>query len=616
MSETVQYLIPPGMIRCFITEGLRKDTPEEHVRQRWARSLVEEYGYQKSDMGAEVRISMGRTRKRADLVIYKHDKPHKQENISIIVEAKRDDTKPSDIRNGNDQLISYMAAAPACRFGLWVGQELHSYEKTAEGQIERISDIPRFGHDQPRRPTRDGLVPTHELTSVFRRCHNYIYAKSGFQKADAFHELIKLIFCKSFDEEESGPSLQFAISPAERRSASGQRRLMEERLGPLFDKVKGRYPFIFEQDDQIRIEPRVAAYLVSELQFFSILSSETDVKGAAYEELVGANLRGDRGEYFTPRNVCDMAAKMCMSIYDPTELTSLTVLDCCCGTGGFLIAWLNNLYRVLLEQESSRPSADIPASVRARMRVKDVCQRNLFGLDINPKLVRACQLNLVLHGDGSSNVFRADSMRLPGEWDDRAKNKIPYGEADLVITNPPFGAKARIDDAHILEQYELPSCNGENMASSMPIEQLFLEVALRFVKPRGYLAIVLPDGILNNPGLRFIRSWLLKRSRLIASVDLPKTTFASSGGVKNPSVLFVQRLTPQEVKDADNGILEHAYEVFLAAPSTAGINLRAKPIYLRHADGMEIEDESRNKIIDDEISYVHEAFAEWYSSHR
>ncbi|MCY4674479.1 MAG: N-6 DNA methylase [Bacteroidetes bacterium] len=507
-----------------------------------------------------------------------------------------------------------MAAAPACRFGLWVGQELRGYEKGADGQIARISDIPRFGHDQPQRPTRDALVPTHELTSVFRRCHNYIYANTGLQKADAFHELIKLIFCKSFDEEESGHSLQFAISPAERRSTSGQRRLMEDRLGPLFDRVKERYPFIFDGDDKIRIEAKVAAYLVSELQFFSILSSEADVKGAAYEELVGANLRGDRGEYFTPRNVCNMTARMCMSLYDTTDLTSLTVLDCCCGTGGFLIAWLNNLYQVLLEQESSRPSTNTPASVRARMRVKDVCQRNLFGLDINPKLVRACQLNLVLHGDGSSNVFRADSTRLPGEWSSRAARDIPYGGADLVITNPPFVGNARIDDAHVLEQYELPRCNRGDMTSSMPAEQLFLEAALKFLKPGGYLAIVLPDGILNNPGLKFIRSWLLRRSKLIASVDLPKTTFASSGGVKNPSVLIAQRLTPQETQDAENGILEHAYEVFLATPNTAGINLRANPIYLRHADGMEIEDESRNKIIDDEVAHVHEAFAEWWSS--
>ena len=114
------------------------------------------------------------------------------------------------------------------------------------------------------------LVPALELKSVFRRCHNYIYANAGLQKADAFHELLKLIFCKNFDEEESGTSLQFTIRPQERMTTSGQRRLMEERLAPLFKRVMDRYPFIFESDDQIKLDPRVAAYVVSELQYFFV----------------------------------------------------------------------------------------------------------------------------------------------------------------------------------------------------------------------------------------------------------------------------------------------------------------------------------------------------------
>ena len=149
---------------------------------------------------------------------------------------------------------------------------------------------------------------------MFRRCHNYIYVNEGFQKAEAFRELLKLIFCKTFDEEESGDELQFSVDPQERRSTAGQRRLMEERITPLFKRVLERYPFIFNADDRIKLEERVVAYIVSELQFVSLLDTETDVKGDAYEELVGANLRGDRGEYFTPRNVCDMAIRMAMDL--------------------------------------------------------------------------------------------------------------------------------------------------------------------------------------------------------------------------------------------------------------------------------------------------------------
>ena len=201
---------------------------------------------------------------------------------------------------------------------------------------------------------------------------------------------------------------------------------------------------------------------MSELQYLSLLDTETDVKGDAYEELVGANLRGDRGEFFTPRNVCDMAVNMAMALHTEDRLTSLKVLDCCCGTGGFLVSWLNNIYKVLRTQEETRQGQRTRTNPdeRARQRVRDVCNRNLWGLDINPFLVRTCQMNLVLHGDGSSNVYRTNSVQLPGEWEDEARRKVPFGKVDIVFTNPPFGGNAKIEDGHVLGQYELPSWEG------------------------------------------------------------------------------------------------------------------------------------------------------------
>ena len=309
-----------------------------------------------------------------------------------------------------------------------------------------------------------------------------------------------------------------------------------------------------------------------------------------------------------------MAVRMVISLYPEDRLTSLKVLDCCCGTGGFLVSWLTNLFEIVHAQEVERAGRRIPPRERARRRVRDTCNLNLFGLDINPFLVRTCQMNLVLHGDGSSNVSRADSVRSPGEWDDEPRRKIPYGRADIVFTNPPFGGKAKIDDAHILDQHELSRWESNDPRSVLPAEQLFVEAALKFVKPRGYLAIVLPDGILNNPGLKFIRSWLLKRSKLIASVDLPKTTFKASGGVNNPSVLVVQKLTREEAQQADKGIIDTAYQVFMATPQTAGITNRSTPIYLRHPDGREQVDDDGNKMIDDQITAVPAAFREWQES--
>jgi type I restriction enzyme M protein len=133
-----------------------------------------------------------------------------------------------------------------------------------------------------------------------------------------------------------------------------------------------------------------------------------------------------------------------------------------------------------------------------------------------------------------------------------------------------------------------------------------------FLREGGILGIVLPDGILNNPSLRFLRSWLLKRGRLLATVDLPKETFSDSGGVNNPSVLIIQKFTKEEMKLAASGVIDKNHMVFMAAPKTAGIDKRGKQIFLRHPDGRELFDEEGNRFLNDEIAAVSERFSKWF----
>ncbi len=603
-------LIPVGKRWCYLTGKLREATPEEEVRQRWARSLVEEYGYAKSDLGIAVTIQMGRKRKQCDLAIYRTGAPHKQAYIVAIVEAKRDDIKSSDDKYGEDQLISYMAASPACRHGLWVGQERRAYQKNADGSPEPVPDIPRAGGEGAiRRPRRSDLRTVHELRSTFQRCHNYIYGNVGIQKAEAFHEMLKLIFCKTYEELEGGDELDFSIHPDEQKSIAGQRRLMTERLAPLFERVKDAYPHIFRTEETIDLPPKVVAYIVAELQFLSLLQCETDVKGEAYETIVGANLRGDRGEHFTPRNVCQMTVDIIMSLFKESRLTSLKVIDCCCGTGGFFVSWMNALREIIKKQEERRGGS----AARIRERVRAACGQNLYGVDFNPALVKTAQMNLVIHGDGSVNVCQADSLKRPGEWPDPAR-AVPYGKFDIVITNPPFGKRSVIDDGHILSQYELASYGNGNagLRPHMPPEQLFVEAALNFLKPGGICGMVVPDGILTNPGLRFLREWLLRRSQIIASIALPKETFAQNEGVQNPSVLIVRKFSREQLRDVQRNLINTAYSVFMSAPTTCGQDRRGKRIYMSRPDGTLALDEKGLPISDDKVLGVAEVFRSQY----
>ena len=610
-AEIVPF-VPAGKIRCFVTGKLRKDTPEENVRQRWARSLVDEYGYDVSDMAVEFSVKMGTKKKRADIVLFKPGGPRRQDTVAVIVEAKRDNVSTKDKAEGVEQLKSYMSACSSCRFGLWVGSEKLAYEKSDEGEMDGTIDIPRFGDTQPQPPKFSELTPATDLKAALRRCHNYIYANQGIQKAEAFHELQKLIFCKVLDEKEVVDDLRFFVRGEERKSIAGQRRLRDERIAPLFKEVKDHYPYIFDPDDRVKLNLKVLAYIVSELQRYSLLNTQTDVKGQAYEELVGANLRGDRGEFFTPRNVCDMAVHMVLSLHLNQRITSLKVLDCCCGTGGFLVAVINLLRDKIAGFERAKGGSEEDIRNRVGERVRELAERNLFGMDINPFLVRTTQMNLVMHGDGSANVFQGDSLAAAGEWEDEtARRKVKQGAFDIVVTNPPFGGQAHIDDPHVLSRYELPAWEFKDTRRLMPAEQLFVEGALKYVKRGGYLAIVLPRSIANNPGLKFIRKWLLDHARLVASIDLPKETFAEGGGVPNPSVLVLQRLTREEEKLVRAGALDE-YEIFMAIPKKVGIDKRGNTVHVRTPEGFVILDDNEEPTRDDDLPKVALAFEAWH----
>lgn len=592
-------LIPAGKLRCVITDKLRPDTPEEHVRQRISRSLVEDYGYNKADIEIEYSVNLGRAKKRVDIAIFPSTAPHKQENIKIIVECKREEILPTDRDNGVEQLKSYLAACVNATFGMWIGKELQVWERTvsSKGKVdfETATDIPRFGSESPKPIEFTELVPAHEeLISVFKRSHNYIHGNQGGSKEAAFQELLKIIFCKVYDEDTTNiGEMRFFIGNEERRSEIGQRRL-REAMNKLFDEVKTRYPYIFGSADHIHLNNRTLAYVVGELQRYSLLQTQADVKGIAYEQLVGSNLRGDSGEFFTPRNVCDMAVQMAMATFPEEKWLKLKILDPACGTGGFLVSvmnfWRDNLQ---ISQRRRYPKDEHTAIVETNRLLKDNANQYLSGIDFNPVLVRAAQMNLVMHGDGSTNVYHANSLLPSGEWSDEpendVKNHIKMNSFDVIVSNPPFGSKIPIDDPHILEQFELAKFEMDGgIRSSMPPEQLFIERCLQLLKPNGRLAIVLPDSILSNPGLGFIRRWILKKARIIASVDLPAVTFEPYTGTQT-SVLLLQKKTRDELMVEEQSGKLSDYEIFMTTPEAVGHDRRGEFHYLRTPEGELIE---------------------------
>ena len=278
-------------------------------------------------------VRVGARKPRADLVIFPSDTPHTQDKALVIVECKASNVKSADKKDGVGQLQSYMAACPNVTYGMWTnGIERFCYRRIVKDgtvNIEDVPDLPEFGRDEEEadRPRFDQLKPatSDALLFAFRRCHNCIAGNQGLQKPQAFWELLKLIFCKIHDERHND-EVQFFAAANERHGVNGPLKV-QKRITALFDAVKADYPTIFRESEVIELKAVVLAYLVSQLQMYSLLESDIDVKGRAYEEIVGSNLRGDRGEFFTPRNICSM----CVEMLDPTEKQLIT--DPACGTG-------------------------------------------------------------------------------------------------------------------------------------------------------------------------------------------------------------------------------------------------------------------------------------------
>jgi type I restriction enzyme M protein len=303
LAPSVQVAIgtvPEGKVADFLTGRHVRDTPEEYVRQNLEKALVRQYRFAPADCAPEVVIRAGSSKKRVDIAVFGPGLAHAQENIRIIVETKRAGTSPSNKDHGIGQLKSYMAACLNAQYGIWTnGDDKFAFAKRVKGDgtffFDEIIDVPASDQTEAdaERPRRRDLKPAtaDNLLFAFRRCHNYIAGTEGKQKSEAFWELLKLIFCKI--EDERSRQLDFYATPAERNDATAAGSA-KARLQKVFEtKVSEKYPTIFQgNDSQIDLRTNVVAFVVSQLQSYSLLASPVDVKGVAYEEMSGRTCVG------------------------------------------------------------------------------------------------------------------------------------------------------------------------------------------------------------------------------------------------------------------------------------------------------------------------------------
>jgi len=547
---TIQY-------NCKNKTKRRLANPEEFVQAAVFLKLIFEYNYLPQNISVNEPVQMGSETKEADILVYNEN----HNKILIVVECKEEGINERQFQVAVDQAYSYAHSLAATYIWITSGIKDEYFEISNQFPVERIamSDIPKCDGEVQRykyvKGLHDPVKGTQgDLIRKFQSAHDALWGGGALAPTTAFDELDKLIFCKIWDErwEENNPAskgepydFQIIYYPEDKEDKENKNNIkakteLEKRVRALYEEGRKRDPEVFKDD--IKLDKHKIFTVVQYLQDIHLSHTDLDAKGFAFQSFVGGFFRGDFGQYFTPNAIVQF-------IVDAIGVKKdYKVLDTSCGSGGFLLHAL---------KEIRNQSQKIPDPVTRHTYWHDFAAKNLFGIEINEQISRVSKMNMIIHDDGHTNVITNDGLKNNRTIEIENRNlHFQDGTFSLIMTNPPFGSIIKADEVSYYKEYELfernlgitelkgrikDNDNKNKWRISQSTEVLFLERCYKYLKEGGFLAIVVPDGILTNSTSQYVRDWLTEKFRIIAVVSLPQHTFAHvNAGVKS-SILFLKK---------------------------------------------------------------------------
>jgi len=579
----------------YISGSVVNATPEEvEAVQVFSRQLAEDYGYPKEHIQTRpqhrVKVRPSDTKKEypVDIAVFQ-DSLKFEDGLYIVVECKK-----KNRRDGKTQLENYLMLSSAY-LGVWFSGEerlfLRKYVKSnGEVIFEEIPNIPKYGQrvEDIGRFKRLDLTPTHNLKSVFKSIRNYLAANTVGATRDEVlaQQLINIIFCKIYDEKYTAPEENVKF----RAGIDEKPKNIEMRILELFKEVKANLPDVIDNEDKITLDTQSLMFIVGELQNYSLMESERDVIADAFETFIGHALKGEQGQFFTPRNV----VKMIVNILQPDEKDK--IIDPACGSGGFLIEALKSVW----EKVSDRYAKLDWNKIDIAKKQIDIAAKNFRGIDKDYFLSKVAKAYMNLVGDGTTGIYCEDSLENSEKWGSEARAKIQPESFDILMTNPPFGDKIKVKGEEKLKSFELAhNWTAKNdiytrgkLKKEQPPQILFIEKCLQLLKYNGRMAMVLPEGTFGNPSDRYIWNYLLQNAEIEAIISTPTETFQPNTHFKT-SILVLKKCRP-----------ENDYPIFMGIANTCGHNKNGKEIYKINNDGTFVFSENEEKIIDDEIALI------------
>jgi len=564
------------------------DDPEEQVRAEFWAKLIEQYHYPANRIGIEIAIPDRTPKDAADLIVFKDDAC---KDPFIAIECKREKISPAEFTQLIEQAFGNGHAHKfrATYVGVVAGATERYFDCTdtypvLERDANIISDLPvAYGKVPEYKFVRGGKldispVSKETLIAAMKKSHDTLWGGGKLSPPAAFGEMCKLIFAKTCDEKEAGEGHPYEFQ-LRTHEAPGQ---LAERIRRLYDAHRRRERDAGVFDETIKVPDAMLSSVVSHLQGINLKETELDTKGVAFERFMDGFFKGNFGQYFTPREVIQFAVEMF-----PPDVHD-RVLDPACGSGGFLLHALDHIRReanIKYPQWQSNRSQD-----RDHYNYwHGFAQHQLFGIEINDEIARVAKMNMILHDDGHTNVIGEDALEVWARFDVIRPGAFKAKEFDLVLTNPPFGAQVNFLDRPYLsgifpELGEVEDAKSRRKPrKNQKTEILFLERVHQFLRPGGRAAIVLPDGILTNSSLGYVRDYVLQAFRVRAVISLPQMAFAHYGAGVKSSIVFLEKRDEGETPSDDEAI-------FMAAPENIGYDATGRKTWKliereEHGDG-------------------------------
>lgn len=561
--------------------------PEEKVRQEYEKILNEDYGYSYSQMDIEVYIQRGerhssKNKERADIVVYKTtDKNKREQNQDVlgIVETKKPTRK-----EGVKQLMSYMSASSAY-WGVWTnGEEIeYIYRHPSTGEIKRdyVYQIPKNGEtfEDVGKISKKNLKPASNLKAVFRRLLSTLYANTNISRREKLgNEMIRLIFCKIWDEKYDSDAL-----PKFRVGFEENPRDVVKRVQYLFGEVKNQLVSdgVFDENEEIKLDDKSIAYVVGELEQYSLLKTNKDVVGDAFEVFAESKLVGEKGEFFTPREV----VKTAVQIVDP--LPGQTIVDPACGSGGFLIYSLEHIW----EHMDSSPKYRGMSEATISHEKSELARKTFFGIDKEMDLVKISKAYMAIIGDGRSGIAQQNTLHTAEDFEGRGRDLFvndrenTFKKFDIVLSNPPFGNKIKVlkEDSKYFELGHVWKKDGDGFimtdhSRETEPQVLFIERCLQLLKDGGKLAIIIPETYFHAPKVRYVLDYMKKGNNFVALIDLAHNTFRPYNNAKTV-LLILQKGRPQQEN------------ILMGVTEEIGHDHNGKPVYRYNRDSNEFSKE-------------------------